>query len=98
MPPSPETWDRSTSVRLPKPILDQVEDLRGVLGGVKQAHRSDVLLELITLGLMVLDVASAKRVGEYAARVGISRAQAWQRAIDVGIDALESSDDPESNE
>lgn len=91
MPPRPSTWEPSVSFRLPEQTLKSILDLRAVLGGIESASTSATLRELLALALVVFDPESARRVAAYAQRAGISRDQAWQRVVEVGVDAIEDA-------
>ena len=92
MPPRPSTWEPSVSFRLPEQTLQRILNLRTVLGGIESASTSATLRELLGLALVVFDPESARRVATYAQRAGISRDQAWQRVVEVGVDAIEDAE------
>lgn len=92
MPPRPSTWDPAIGFRLPRKQLERVLSLRDILGGIESATTSATMRELVALALVVFDGANARRVAAYARRAGISRDAAWERVVDVGIDALESGE------
>lgn len=74
---------------MPEQTLKSILNLRAVLGGIESASTSATLRELLALALVVFDPESARRVAAYAQRAGISRDQAWQRVVEVGVDAIE---------
>lgn len=89
---NPANWDPCLSVRVPRKVRDEIDQLREPLGGVEDATTSATLRELLRLALVVFDPEAARRVAALARRRGTATDAAWRSVVEIGLDALEAEE------
>lgn len=81
---------RCISAKVDDDVIAALDDLKPLYPGADgaDASRSSVIRGLLADGLGHLPTDAHEGVRGIAARLGVSRAEAWRRVVAAGIDAL----------